>query len=195
MDGKEAIVSDIVEKANQTAENVTAEARARRDETMDKLKAELARKREQALTNARKDADDIVARRRTLSNLEARKTELAAKQRVIDAAFDEAAKKMLNMTDHIYREFIANLMEKFGEDGDKVIVAERDVKRLHPEWLESVCKETGKNFTFSDETHAGKGGIILSGVKCDKNLMFETMLDAARETSLSGVVMRIFKNR
>ena len=183
MDGKEAIISDIVEKANQTAENITAEARTRRDETMDKLKAELARKREQALTNARKDADDIVARRRTLSNLEARKTELAAKQRVIDAAFDEAAKKMLN------------LMEKFGEDGDKVIVAERDVKRLHPEWLDSVCKETGKNFTFSDETHAGKGGIILSGVKCDKNLTFETMLDAARETSLSGVVMRIFKNR
>ena len=40
MDGKEAIVSDIVEKANQTAENITAEARTRRDETMDKLKSE-----------------------------------------------------------------------------------------------------------------------------------------------------------
>ena len=192
MDGKEAIVSDIVEKANQTAENITAEARTRRDETMDKLKAELARKREQALTNARKDADDIVARRRTLSNLEARKTELAAKQRVLDAAFEEASKKILNMTDHIYREFIGGFIEKYADDGDSVCIAACDEKRLSNEWLQTLSKKCGKTLTLAPEKHAASGGVILRGKTCDKNFTLETLFRDLREKALSGVAKRLF---
>lgn len=193
MNGKDAIVSDIIEKAEKSAEAIVADARKSHDSTIDKLKSDLEKKRESAIKTAREKADDVIRRRRTLANLEARKTELAAKQRVIDAAFDEATKKMLNMTDHIYREFIAEIVERFAEDGDRIIIAERDKKRLHNEWLCSLNEKLNLNLAFADETHSGKGGIILVGKKCDKNLTFETMLAAARETSLSGVVRRVFK--
>lgn len=192
MDGKEAIISEIIGKAEVTAAGLISDAQAERDALLEKTKSEAERIRQESIASARETAEAIISRRKTLSDLEARKSELAAKQKVIDSAFDEAVKKILNMTDHIYREFIGGFIAKYADDGDRVIIAERDAKRLHAEWLDSVSKTCGKRLSFADEKHGGMGGVILSGKTCDKNLTLETMMAALRDSSLSGVVKRLF---
>lgn len=192
MDGKEAIINGITEKAEREAAALVASAQAERDELLAQVKAEEERKRESALESARASAQSVLSRRETICNLESRKSALAAKQQVIDAAFGESVKKILNMTDHIYREFIGGLIEKYAEDGDRVIVAERDAKRLHAEWLQETAGKCKKHITLAEEHHDGKGGIILCGKECDKNLTLETMLKSLRESSLSAVAKRLF---
>ncbi|MCI8413139.1 MAG: hypothetical protein HFE47_03475 [Clostridia bacterium] len=192
MEGKEAIIADIIEKAEIAAAALTADAREEYNETVERVRADESRRQSEAVAAARESAQALLARRQTLCALETRKAELAAKQKVIDAAYEEAAHKILNMTDHIYREFVGNMVEKYADDGDEIVVAERDCKRLHDEWLTAIARKTGKNLAFSNRTHSGRGGVILVGKSCDKNLTLETLLGSLREDSLAGVATRLF---
>ncbi len=195
MDGKEAIIAEIIEKAEKSAEALIADANAERDEILKKVESEESARKQTALDSAREAAEAVISRRATLSGLETRKAELAAKQNLINAAFEEAAKKILNMTDHIYREFIGEFVVKYADDGDKIIIAERDEKRLHAEWLDSLCRKTGKSLSFSEDKHKGKGGIILSGKLSDKNFTLETMMGRLRENCLTDVAKKLFKGK
>ena len=163
MDGREAIIADILEKANAAAAGLIADAQADKAETLEKARAEAMRKRDEALTKAHADADVLRARRKTLSGLEARKIELAAKQQAVEAAFDEARKKIGYMTDHIYREFIGSFITEYADDGDSVCIAACDEKRLSNEWLQTLSKKCGKTLTLAPEKHSASGGVILRG--------------------------------
>lgn len=189
----EAIISEIIEKAQKQAAGLVSDADVERTEMLERVKAEEERKQNEAIKNAEASAEAILARRKTLCGLEARKIELAAKQQAIDAAFEEAVKKILNMTDPVYRELLEDWIVRFADDGDRVIVAERDAKRIHEEWLNGVSKKCGKHLTLSEERHNGKGGVILSGRSCDKNLTLETMLGVLRESALPSVAKRLFR--
>lgn len=195
MNGKEAIIADIIEKAESAAAGIVSDAQAEKDALIGQVKTEENKKREDALASAAKAAESVVERRKTLGELEARKTRLAAKQQVIDSAYEEAIKKILNMTDHIYREFIGNLIFEYAEDGDKIVICERDSKRLHADWLSGICKKSGKNLKFAEEFHKGRGGIILIGRKYDKNLTLEAMINSLRESTLAEASKRLFSKQ
>lgn len=195
MEGKEAIIASIIEKAEREAAGLVADAEAERDELLAQVRNEEERRKAEALAAASAQAKGVASRQATLSRLEERKTVLAAKQQVVDAAFGEAVKKIHNMTDPVYREFIGGLIEKYADDGDSVVVARRDEKRLHAEWLASVSRTCGKQLTLSSEQHDGQGGVILSGNRCDKNLTLEALLKSLRESALAGVAKCLFPTR
>ena len=195
MEGKEAIISGIEEKAEREARGLIDAAQAEREELLESVRAEEERKQAAALELARTQAEAVVSRRETVSGLETRKRELAARREAIDSAYEEALKKFLNMTDHIYREFVAGLIEKYADYGDGIVIAERDAKRLHDDWLSALNAKTGKNLAFASYRHGGKGGVILSGKDCDKNLTLETMVKALKENTLTQVDKRLFGSR
>ena len=188
-----AIEAGIIEKAESDARRLIADAESEREELKAQVRETEERRKAAALESARSQADAVISRRKTLCELESRKAELAAKQKVIDEAYEEAVRKILNMTDHIYREFIENLVCEYAEDGDRVIISERDVKRLSADWLSAISARTGKHLTLESETHKGLGGVILSGKSCDKNLTLEAMVKSLRATTLSACAKKLFK--
>lgn len=192
MNGQEAIIAEILGVAQSKADALIADAETTRDASLESVRHEQERKKSDAIRAAQASAEEIAARSVTLGKLEARKIELAAKQQAIDAAFAEAERKLLHMTDHIYRDFIGALIREYAEDGDRVVIAAGDTKRLHAEWLQSVAKACGVSLTLSNETHNGAGGVILCGARCDKNLTFETLFTTLREEWLRDVAKRLF---
>lgn len=192
MNGQEAIIAEILQTAEKSAAALLDAARAEKEATLRAVRDEEEHKQNAALDEARQNAAAILARGKTLNGLQARKTTLAAKQRMIDEAFAEAVRKMHNMTDHIYRDYIGALIKEYADDGDSVIVAACDKKRLHAEWLQSVSEKCGKKLTLSEKTHGGEGGVILSGDVCDKNLTLETLFADLKEKYLSAVAKRLF---
>lgn len=192
MNGQEAIIAEILSVAQNKADALISDAEATRDESLENVRREQERKKSDALRTAQNAAEEVAARSVTLGKLEARKIELSAKQQAIDAAFAEAERKVSHMTDHIYRDFMASLIKEYAEDGDRVVIAAGDTKRLHAEWLQSVSKACGKSLTLSSETHNGSGGVILCGERCDKNLTLETLFAALREERLGDVAKRLF---
>lgn len=192
MDGKDAIINDIITNAERKAAAAVADATAQKDELLEKCRNELARKEREELERAQRQAELSIERRQTLAVLDGRKAELAAKQAVIDKVYDAAITKTLNMTDNVYREFIAGLIEKYADDGDEVMIAERDSKRLNYDWVSALGAKLGKDLTLSSKYHHARGGVVLVGYKCDKNLTLDTIVAQIRLNTESEIASRLF---
>lgn len=193
MEGKDAIINSIISSAERSAESIVSDAIAEKDALLERVRNDLSRKESEELERAMREAELTVERRMTIAALDSKKLALAAKQEVIDKVYDSAVAKVLNMTDNVYREFIGGFVEKYADNGDEIIIAERDVKRLHYDWAESLARKLNKNITLSSKFHKGRGGVILSGAKCDKNLTLEALVKEVRPQTESAVAQKLFK--
>ena len=193
MDGKEAIIAEIIQKAEDAAAALLRDANAERDAELEQARAEQSRKRDAAVAAANRAASETVERGKSLCALETRKVMLAAKQQLIDRAYEQAERKILNMTDHVYREFMGELIVKYAEDGDRVVVAERDVRRMHADFIAEIAKKSGKHVTLSEQTHSGSGGVILAGKRVDKNLTLSALLHELRQKTQGEAAKRLLK--
>lgn len=193
MEGKEAIITTIISEAEKKAESIVADAMAEKDALLEQTRNALKKQNERALKEAEAEAERTVERKRTLAALDGKKLTLAAKQAVIDKVYEAAITKTLNMTDHVYREYIGELVKRYADDGDEIMISERDAKRLNYDWATSLGASIGKDLTLSSRQHKGKGGIILVGFKCDKNLTFETIVKQLRPSTEGEIASRLFK--
>ena len=192
MDGKDAIIGSIISTAENSAAALLLQADNDRKVALEKSRLELERKKSELLESARKEAELSVSRKVSVARLEKSKTILAAKQELLARVYDEAVTKILNMTDNIYREFIGGFLEAYAEDGDAVITSERDSKRLNKEWVDAIAKKKGISLTLSEKYHGGRGGIILSGKNCDKNLVLDVMAAAIKGKTEAKVSSKLF---
>ena len=193
MDGKEAIINSIISEAEKKAEGIVNDALAEKDALLQQTRNSLERERQQRIRAAKEQAERAAERKLTLAALDGRKQLLAAKQAVIDKVYEAAIIKMLNMTDNVYREFIGELVKRYADDGDEIMISERDAKRLNYDWATSLGAAIGKDLTLSGRQHKGKGGIVLVGYKCDKNLTFETIVKQLRSSTEGEIAARLFK--
>lgn len=193
MDGKEAIINSIIQTAEKQAEGIVNDAIAEKDALLEKTRNELARKEREELERAREAAKLAVERKLTLAKLDGRKLILAAKQAVIEKVYDAAINKVLNMTDNVYREFIGGFVEKYAENGDEIMIAERDAKRLHYDWADSLSHKLNKNIMLCGKFHKGRGGVVLVGAKCDKNLTLDTLVKEVRPFTESAIAEKLFR--
>lgn len=192
MDGKEAIVAGIIASAESNAASMINGASAERDKALESTRLDWERKAASAKQRAEAEAQQLISRRMTLAVLDERKTVLAAKQKMISEVYSAAISKLMNMTDHFYREFIGSLISTCADDGDRIMVCEKDAKRLNAEWAEKLGKKLGKQLSISDEYHRGRGGVILCGKNCDKNLTLDVIMEQKRQTTESAVAKRLF---
>ncbi len=193
MDGKEAIINSIISEAEKKAEGIVNDALAEKDALLQQTRNSLEKERQQRTRAAKEQAERAAERKLTLAALDGRKQLLAAKQAVIDKVYEAAIIKMLNMTDNVYREFIGELVKRYADDGDEIMISERDAKRLNYDWATSLGAAIGKDLTLSGRQHKGKGGIVLVGYKCDKNLTFETIVKQLRSSTEGEIAARLFR--
>ena len=192
MEGKDAITAAIIADAEKKAEAVINDALAETEELMQKTRNELARRENERIAEAKEDAVRAVNRRATLAALDGRKAVLAAKQTVMDKVYDAAVTKILNMTDNVYRDFIGGLVKRYADDGDEIMIAERDAKRLNYDWAESLGRSIGKDITLSRKYHSGRGGISRVGDKCDKNLTLDAAVKQLRPLCEGEIAAKLF---
>lgn len=193
MEGKEAIIGAILSSARDAAANMISDAESERAELFARVDSEADTARSEAIEKAESDAVMLKSRRRKLAELDARKILLAAKRQVIEKAYAQAVTKILNMTDNVYRDFIGGLVSCYAEDGDEIIISERDVKRLHYDWAEELSKKRNMNLSLSHKFHAGRGGVILTNERYDKNLTLERLVEETRSVTETAVTEKLFK--
>ena len=106
------------------AEVEAAKIRAGYQAQAEKLSAELNAKGE-------KEALQRQERLVSVANLEARKTALAAKQEMLDKAFDQALEQLCAMPEAEYVETVAQLLVRASKTGrEEVIFSEKDRERI-----------------------------------------------------------------
>ena len=175
---KQELLDKILSDARTRAEELRAEAKAKADA----LLAAAAEERATLLSNVRKvsaaSAPDVLKRARAMAELEVRKVHLARKQEVLSAAYEKSYAAIT--ADKRYPALLANMITAAAEAGDEVVFASSDAGVEKKDVIVAAMK--AKKVTASKEKGAFRGGIVLRGQACDKNLTLELELDSLRSS-------------
>lgn len=189
MDQKDIIAQKIIEDATLGAQKITDSAKVQADEVIleaQKLAEEQIRNAESV---AKVEGEKLIERRNTIARLDAKKQILVAKQSLIDQVFDRARVLLESMDEERYLNFLLKQIEKYAENGDKILLSSS--APISAEKLEGapVCSKLGvkvqKEGNFS-------GGIIIVGAKKDMDLTFDSIVKGQKEELAGEVARKLF---
>lgn len=173
MNGIERITARIEADGRAEAEAILekgrAEAAAVEEEYRRRAESERAALKEQAEKKAREREERLVS----AAAMESRKTLLAARQEMVEKAFEQALDRLCSLPREEYVEVLAALLERCATGGEEVIFSRADRERVGEETLK---KAAGKQLRLAEETRPLRGGFVLRKGKVEVNCAFETLV-------------------
>ena len=167
MNGIEKITARINEDNRKETYAILAEARAKANEIADKAKAEAQAVEEEVLAQGRRAAAEREDRLASTAQMECRKAVLAAKQDVIEEAFQAAHKKLLELPSEQYVALLAGLAAKASATGkEKLIFSAPDRAQVGKAVVVAANEKLAKAVApkLPEEVTESKAGAILDKV-------------------------------
>lgn len=192
MNGIENIIRRIERDAQSRAENIAAEAAREAEEIRAEASKKAAEEAAEIISKGKADAGERKLRLGGVSELEARKTLLAEKQKMIDLAFENAKAKLLALPAEKYAELLASLATSAAEGASgEIILSEKDRSEVGAVLLEKLGKDNA--LTISRETREIGGGLVLRSGATEVNCSFDAIIKGLRETMASEIAAVLFK--
>ena len=191
MEGKQKIIDDILSSAKSTAASIVAEATEATQAETAELRAELDKAQAESLEKAEDAALQLYSGQVKLGELEASKVLLRAKQACVAAVYDGVKQKILASSDAQYLKILQGYILSYCEDGDEIIAAKADVKRVTAAWVKKVATSAKKKLTLSSEKGDFDGGVILRNKKYDRDLTVDAIVAELKERTISETVARL----
>ena len=183
MDGIEKITGRINADIQQEIDALTAAAQKEAAAIAAQYREQAERESAEIVERGRKSAAEREERLAGVAQLECRKLELAAKQGMIQKAFDQALDSLLNLPEQDYVKLLAALAAKAARTGkEQVILSQKDRTRYGKQAVTAANEALGGkgNLTLSQESRPIKGGLILSDGDVEVNCAFETLVRLQR---------------
>lgn len=192
MDGKDAIIGKILDDAYRDAEATIAEAKEQAKAILERAEndAKVYAEKQNALIS--KEREDLLKRRKTVSELEGKKLFLKAKQEILDACFKRALALIRGLSEKEYLKLIEGMLKE-AADGDVVTAAACDKAVVTKEFIDAYAKKRKIKLVLSDEYGGFSGGIILSSIDVDKNLTLEVEIASLRAETEPEISKLLFK--
>ena len=190
MNSKEAIIDKILKDAKDVATANKADATNHAETLLKKTEAELREAEATALSGLDDIKTTLIERRKTVANLDAKKAILTKKSELIDEIFARSVERVV--TDLEYPNLIENMMMEYAEDGDEVMIAERDKDVITKAFVEKVAKAKGISLKLAHSYGRFGGGVMLVGKNVDKNLTVDSELRAMRDDIEQEVARILF---
>lgn len=191
MNNKDAIIKKITDDAAAVAESNIKEARDTAAQVIARAQKEIDKFEELNAGKAEALYQDALARSEVVANLDCKKMMLNAKKEVVDRILDEAIDAFA-ADKKTYLALIEKMISSCCEDGDEVVICERDEKIVTKKFVAEVAKKTGKKLTRGDAFGDFKGGVMLSGKNYDKNLTLDLEFESLRDGLESKIVEILF---
>ena len=194
MNGIEKITARIAEDGKQENDALLAQARAQAAEITAKYQAEAKAAADEALAQGRKNAEARARHLDSTAQMECRKAVLAAKQDVIEEAFQAAHKKLLELPSEQYVALLAGLAAQASVTGkEKLIFSTPDRAQVGKAVVVAANEKLGADagkLTLSEESRPMDGGFILSDGAVEVNCTFDTLIRLQRG-ALAGEVAKV----
>lgn len=189
----EKITSSIIADANAEAKRVTKEGQIEAEKILSEAKAKAAAMKDRAEREGLIEKEKLIERRKSVGEIDGKKTVLAKKQEQIDIAFDKAIEKISTMDKADYLIFLMKLLKETGETSGEIILNAKDKDGLGQEFLQEANNMAGSaGFSLSEETRKFAGGFILRRGKIYVNGTIEQLVDGGREAIAREVANRLF---
>ena len=183
MDGIEKITGRINEDVQREIDAMTADARREAGEIAARYREQADRESAEIVERGRRAAAEREERLASVAQLEARKLELAAKQEMLQKAFDKALERLLTLPEEQYNVLLSELAVKAARTGrEQVILSQKDRTRYGKQAVAAANEKLGDkgHLTLSQESRPIKGGLILSDGDVEVNGTFETLVRLQR---------------
>ena len=190
MKATEGIIEKILLDARERAKEITDKAefdRAMSQKATDQWVEDYLISQRKALE---KEKQDIVERKLTLSKLDKRKIALSTKQEIIGQILDKVLVKLQSLEKGKYLSLILRLLEKNAEKGDQIVFSCDN--KLGKKDLEGQDIVKEKGLTFAQKAGDFKGGIMLIGKVCDKDLSFKALIEEDKENIINKITAELF---
>ena len=195
MNGIEKITGRINADAQREIDAIAAQAKSEADAISARYNAQAEKEAADILARGKANADERVERLASVAELEAKKMTLAAKQEVLDKAFDKALQELTQLSEEKYVALLAALAVKAANSGsEKIILSPADRSRYGVKVAEMANSALGKQgkLTLSEETRDIKGGLLLSDGDVEVNCAFETLVRLTRNQIAGDVAKVLF---
>ena len=188
MNGKENIINKILSDADEKCARIVAKAEQTATEMKSQAGAEAEVEKRALQVKAENLAAERIRNRVATAELDARKYKLKAKQQIISECYEHALQRLAALPAKEKQAFVLNLLQKYAETGETVIVAKQDKDVI----TQKLLDEANKKLTLSKTYHEGLGGVILEGVGYEKDLTLSRIVNYLREQTEGKVAQALF---
>ena len=194
MNGIEKITQRIETDTQAEIDRILGDARAEADDITDRYQAQANNEAAELAAKNQKAAAEREERLVSTAQMEARKVGLAAKQEMVEKAYDLALEKLCSMPDEQYVKTVADLLVQAAPNGrGAVIFAPEEKKSIGEAAVRAANAQlNGGKLTLSEETRPLKGGFILSDGKVEVNCSFDTLVRLQKTETAGEVAKRLF---
>lgn len=192
MNSKAGIIEKIIADGNAIVEKNLSEAKAKAESILSAAKQTSADFASKSEKQAIVDGEEIIKRRKIVAKLDCNKVMLSKKKELVDIIFKEAI-STLRKDKSKYITLISGMLERNADDGDCVVICEKDKDVITADLIAKVAKKCGKKLSLSMEYGDFDGGFILENERFDKNLSLSLALADIRENIEGQVVEILFK--
>lgn len=200
MNGIEKITARIQQDAQAEIDELLATARTQADEILAEAKLRAEAAKEGILAKGRVMVEERQSRLASVTQLECRKANLAAKQAVLQEAFQLAVKKLCTLPEDEYIALLSDLAVEASSTGrEKLIFSQADRARVGKAVVMMANEKLARAsaplngtamLTLAEETRPLQGGFILSDGTVEVNCGFDTLVWLQRD-ALAGEVAKV----
>jgi vacuolar-type H+-ATPase subunit E/Vma4 len=192
----EDILKKISEDARAEADSLVSVSRAEAESLREKARKEAETLRAGLMRKAKERAENHADRVKVLAGLDQRKEILKEKKRLLDETFEQARKRLLNLSPGEYLAFLKPLILKTVESGNEEIIPSAAQKNLFtPDFLKSLNDALGiekGHLRLSGESGNFSGGFILREGNRETNMTLESLIDSQRDTLEPQIARTLF---
>ena len=194
MNGIEKITQRIETDTQAEIDRILSDARAEANGITDRYQAQADNEAAELAVKNQKAAAEREERLVSTAQMEARKVGLAAKQEMVEKAYDLALEKLCAMEDAQYAAVTAKMLAEAAPSGrgtvyfpdGKAAVGAEAVKQAN-----AILGEKGR-LTLAPETRPIQGGFLLVDGSVEVNGTFETLVRFQKGTMASEVAKILF---
>ena len=190
MNGKDSIINKIIKDSELLAESFIAEAEEKADSILANAKTLADDYEKKAIINIETEKKAIIKRKESFAEIEVKKNLLSLKQEIINNVFISAEQKITSDSNN-YKQLITELIGKFAEDGDCILVSKKDKAIITEETVKAISVKKGitLNLKISENEFSG---IFLNSKNYDKNLTIKTILRQIKDKYITEISDMLF---
>ena len=193
MNGIEKITQRSDADTQAEIDRILSEAREEADQITGRYKAQAEAEAASLAARNEKSAVEREERLVSVAQMEARKVQLAAKQEMVEKAYDLALEKLCAMPDARYTEVLAGLLVQASSNGrEEAIFSPEDRERVGKAAVDKANAASGKQLKLSKETRPLKGGFVLRDENIEVNCTFDTLVRLEKAETTGAVVKKLF---
>lgn len=193
MNGIEKITQRISADAQGEIDRVLGEARAEAEKITARYQAQADAEAADLDARNQKAAAEREERLAGTAQMEARKAALAARQEMVERAYELALQKLCSLPEEKYAAVLAGLLIQASSTGkEEVIFSDKDRRKVGKAAVEKANRDGGKKLTLSGETRSILGGFILRSENVEVNCAFDTLVRLQKAETAGEVVKKLF---